>query len=256
MRVPKIISFCSQKGGVAKTTTAHNLGAALSKLGKEVVYVDLDPQASLTRSLGLSPDELSKEGKTTLELLKGTKNVSDIAIQVGSNWLLPSSRTLAQIELDSYSQIEDDTLKKALSEIEDTDFIFIDCPPQLGTLFINAAVSSDQILVPSLAEYLAVSGLEQIVESIEKVRDLGFNENLTLNGVLVTNFQKKKSQLDFKAELKKKFKTKLYQTSIRHSAEIPKSQSLNKSIFEHRPKSIGAVDYMEVAKEFLQKVKK
>lgn len=184
----RIIAFANQKGGVAKTTSAHNVGVALSMLGKKVLLVDLDSQASLTISVGLEPLDFERNIVTILE-----KNKSEVTecIQVLNKNLhiITSTIDLASLEMSILSRASrEKILDRALSPVvNDYDFIIIDCPPQLSILTINALSCADEVIIPTKTDYLSFRGIEQLFETVSEIKEL-INPDLKIRGVIATLF--------------------------------------------------------------------
>ena len=189
----KIISLANQKGGVAKTTTTYNLAFLKAAEGKHVLMVDLDPQASLTIMCGMMP---GKEEYSVCNLFDTKTDPFDCGYNVAASgmenlYLIPSDIELAEVEqVLTGKTAREKILKKQLVKFKDEfDYIFIDCPPQLGILTTNALVASDEVIVPSKAEYLSYRGIRALKRTIETVKE-EFNENLKLAGFVMTMYEK------------------------------------------------------------------
>lgn len=188
----KIIAIANQKGGVAKTTTTQNIGAALSLRGKSVLLVDFDSQASLTIAVGLEPIDFAENNITQViedEKNSAHKSILDCITQTtdGLAWIVPSIIDLANLEWQMFARLNRETiLKRALAPANDRfDYILIDCPPALGILTINALAAADGVLIPSTTEYLSYRGLANLEETIEDIREL-INPNLSVYGAIAT----------------------------------------------------------------------
>lgn len=195
----KTIAIVNQKGGVAKTTTTFNLATALAAEGNNVLMIDLDPQASLTISTGISPESYGNEN--VCRLFQRKTKAADYAITVDSTaaltgdrlYIIPSDINLAATEMDIFAKTSrEKLLKKALKQIEaHFDYCFIDCPPNLGMLTINALTTADEVIVPTKPEYLSYRGLAALFETINEIKeDEDLNPNLKIRGVIITLYQK------------------------------------------------------------------
>ena len=195
----KTFAIVNQKGGVAKTTTTFNLATALAAQGHNVLMVDLDPQASLTISTGISPESYGNEN--ICRLFQRKNKTANYALRVDSTaeatgdrlYLIPSDINLAATEMDIFAKTSrEKLLKKALKQIEaHFDYCFIDCPPNLGMLTINALTAADEVIVPTKPEYLSYRGLAALFETINEIKeDEDLNPNLKIRGVIITLYQK------------------------------------------------------------------
>ena len=195
----KTFAIVNQKGGVAKTTTTFNLATALAAQGHNVLMVDLDPQASLTISTGISPESYGNEN--ICRLFQRKNKTANYALRVDSTaeatgdrlYLIPSDINLAATEMDIFAKTSrEKLLKKALKQVEDHfDYCFIDCPPNLGMLTINALTAADEVIVPTKPEYLSYRGLAALFETIEEIKeDEYLNPDLKIKGVIITLYQK------------------------------------------------------------------
>lgn len=255
----KIISVANQKGGVGKTTTVLNVGAGLMGFGKNVLIVDLDPQANLTASLGLNPEEprdtmyhVFSSGKSILPIPAFQDSEAE-----GSLWLLPSSIDLTVAEMKLYGEAgRDYLLKRYLShrEFGGFDIALIDCPPNLGMLTINAFTASDYLIVPVQTEYLATRGFSALLDTLKVVRDR-LNPNLTILGVLATMYDSRKIlDREVVAHIESSFGKELFQTKIRQNVSLAEAPSHGKSIFTYKLDSIGTQDYRNLCKEILERM--
>ncbi len=251
------ISVAMIKGGVAKTTTAINLGKALQLLGKNILLIDADPQASLTEALGIL-DEPEKNIFTELsKVIKGENgDFSKVVMQTSSGLnLIPSSIELAGAELELVSVYGREQLFSWMLEKvkKQYDFIFIDSPPAIGMLTVNALVASDYILIPLQAEFLPLKGLRIFMHHIKTIKRL--NGKLEILGYVLTRFDERKvMNRQILNILKQEFGDKVFDTHIRNNIQLAKAQEAGTDIFQFDKNSHGAFDYNELAKEFLVKI--
>jgi len=246
----KIISIVNQKGGVGKTTSVINIGAGLQLLGKKVLLLDADPQAHLTKSLGVTSKQIKG---TTFELLKGESSLSEIIIDRDGLFLIPSTRELTSFEMEYSTQGKEFMLKENLKGIEKFDYIFIDCPPSLGHLTLASLLASNEVIIPLQTEYLALEGLSRLIETIKIVRSR-LNKKLKTAGIVAVRYYKGRNlHNEVINNIRKHFKDKVFKTVIRENIKIPESQSYGKTIFEYAPNSHGAEDYLKLCKEYLKR---
>ena len=258
-----IIALSNQKGGVTKTTTCANLGIGLAMQGKKVLVVDIDPQASLTISLGYpQPDTLPV---TITDLMK--KVILDKPISPGEGILhqkegvdlLPASIELAGLEASMVNVMSRETiLRQVLNEIgKPYDFILLDCMPSLGMLTINALAVADSVLIPVQAQYLSAKGLEQLLQTIAKVRRQ-INPNLRIEGILLTMVDSRTNNArDISNLIRETYggKIKVFGTDIPLSVRAAEISAEGKSIFAHDPKGKVAAAYKELTQEVLANAK-
>jgi chromosome partitioning protein len=250
----KVISVCNQKGGTGKTTTTVNLSAALGELGKRVLIIDVDPQGNATSGVGVNKNELEK---SVYDILIGKLNVEEVVIKnVYSNLdIIPCNINLTGAEIELVGALSRETrLKKKLESVQDQyDFIFIDSPPSLGLLTLNALVASSSIIIPIQCEFYALEGVSQLLNTINLIRD-GLNAQLAIEGVLMT-------MADFRTnlttevinEIKSYFKEKVYSTVIPRNIRLSEAPSYGKPITQYDGNSIGAIRYKELAEEFISR---
>ncbi|MBI1857251.1 ParA family protein [Candidatus Saccharibacteria bacterium] len=243
-----IIAVLNQKGGVGKTTTAVNVAAYLAKAGKSVLLIDFDPQGNATSGLGL--DKQSQE-QTSHEVLFGqiTLDKAVQATNVPNLFILPANAGLATAEIGLvHQQDRESRLKQAIVAIN-YDYVFIDCPPALGLLTINALTAANLLLIPVQVEYYALEGLSQLLSVMQQVRQ-GLNPNLEILGVLATMYDTRTGLSEqVYDELTKHFGDKMFKTMIPRNVRLAEAPSHGKSIAEYDRWSKGARAYKQLAKE-------
>ena len=253
----KIVAMANQKGGVGKTTTAINLASALGRAGKKVLMVDIDPQGNATSGLGVNKRE---RAFSTYHLILATGSLEDILVhtQYKNLDLLPSNMDLAGVEIELVEMDERTyRLKRGLAPIKDKyDYIFIDCPPSLGLITLNAFSAADSVLVPIQCEYYALEGLSQLMTTIRQVKRL-YNEKLELEGVLLTMFDSRLNlTMQVTEEVKKFFKDKVFRTVIPRNVRLSEAPSYGQPIQYYEQLSKGAEAYNQLATELLRNHKK
>ncbi len=248
------VAVINQKGGVGKTTTAVNLGAALARLGKKVLLLDMDPQANCSLHLDRRPE---LEAKTITNLLVEGTPLGELVQPTATErlFLVPSDTTLNGVEQVLANRIGRETiLREALEAWPETgsfDFVLIDCPPALGVLAANALVTADQVLIPMQPEYFALQGMAKLMEVIQLVQRR-LNRHLAVRAIvpclvdLRTNLTN-----DVLGEIRTHFPGLLSRTMIRSNVKLAEAPSFGRTIFEHAPDSNGAKDYLALAQEFL-----
>jgi chromosome partitioning protein len=254
-----IFSIAIQKGGSGKTTTAINLAAALQQKGKSVLLVDADPQASLSEALGII-DEPEKNLFTVLsKIIKGESgDLSEVLLETRSGLhVIPSSIELAGAELELVSvygreQIFSWMLEKLATQY---DYIFIDCPPAIGMLTVNALVASDFILMPMQAEFLPLKGLRSFMHHLKAIKRI--NKKLEVLGYVLTRYDDRKlMNRQIFQQLGNEFGDKVFTTHIRNNIQLAKAQEAGMDIFHFDKHAHGAEDYQQLADEFLVKMSK
>jgi len=250
--VGKLISICNQKGGVGKTTTAINLSAYLALLGKRVLLLDLDPQGNATSGVGINKNEVQYSIYSVL--LHGHDLQSLIReVEIKNLFVIPSNPDLSGAEVELVEKENREfKLKDVLVPIkEQYDYIYIDCPPSLGLLTINALSASDSVLIPLQCEYYALEGLSQLLKTIDLVKQ-NLHPAIEIEGLLLTmaDFRTKLTQ-EVIEEARKFFKEKVYNTVIPRSIRLGEAPSHGKPIALYSRESLGASKYEELAKEIL-----
>jgi len=249
----RIYTFVNQKGGVGKTTTAINLGAYLAQFGQRVLIVDLDPQANATSSLGVDKNTVSG---STYEALLGSLPPDTLPLRnerLGLS-ILPSSPALAGAEVELVNELARETrLKQAVSQLDGRyDYILIDCPPSLGLLTVNGLVAArDGVMIPVQCEYLALEGLGQLTQTINRVRAALFPD-LKVRGVVLTMFDSRANlSADVVEEVNKHFPKQTFKSVIPRSIRLAEAPSYGLPISAYAPSSAGAKAYEALAREVL-----
>lgn len=261
MNIVKRISIINQKGGVGKTTTAANLGAALARMGKRVVVIDLDPQANLTVHLGVETREgapsiyhVLLEEKTLAEVLRPSSQAN--------LWVAPSNLDLAGAEVELVSEIgREQRLREGIDawirsftsvgQPEPADFIIIDCPPSLGLLSVNGLCAATDVFIAVQTEFFALRGLTKLLELVDLVKRR-LNPTLDVSGIIAGLYDARRNlNREVLEELRSFFGNRVFQTVIRENVRLAEAPSHGKSIFDYAPESHGATDYRELAKEVL-----
>ena len=249
----RVIAVANQKGGVGKTTTAINVGALLAKSGHSVLLVDLDPQANLTSGVGLNKNL----EKTVQDVLFEDDVLRSAIVETEFDNLsvLPASPELATAEVDLVNELaREQRLKTALAKT-DFDFVLIDCPPALGLLTINALTAADDVLIPVQAEYYAMEGLGQLLQTIQRIRQ-ALNPRLKILGVLLTMYDNRTTlSAQVKAELEEHLPGKVFSAIIPRNVRLAEAPSHGKPINEHDRWSKGAKAYKQLVKEIEKTLK-
>ena len=251
----KIIAFANQKGGVGKTTSAVNIAASVGIHGKKVLLIDLDPQGKTTSGVGINKKNLKA---TSYEVLIGEIEAEKAIVNTEFENLsvIPSNISLAGAEFDLY-QLDDREyrLKKQLEEIKGKyDYIFIDCPPSLGMITVNALAAADAVIIPMQCEYYALEGLSQLMLTIRKIKQL-YNADLEICGILITMFNGRLIlTMQVISELKKYYSDKLFKTPISRNVRLSEAPSFGTPVYYHDKASKGAKEYLDVAKELIARI--
>ncbi|MBW9146866.1 ParA family protein [Clostridium sp. CM028] len=243
----QIIAVSNQKGGVGKTTSTLNLGVALTQLGKKVLMIDLDPQASLTISIGLEPENLEK---TIYNALIDDMDIKKLILFNELLYFVPSTIDLSAAEMELVSEVgREFKLREALDPVrEDFDYVLIDCPPSLGLLTINALVACDVVIVPMAPEYLALRGFNLLEKTMAKVKKL--NKKLALMAILITLYDSRTTHhKDVVEELRKSYP--VFHSMIKKSIKFPDAVLAGQPIMTYDRKFEGSVSYQELAKEVI-----
>jgi chromosome partitioning protein len=254
----KIIALINQKGGVGKTTCAINIGAGLNKLSKRVLLIDLDPQAHLTYSLGVPAHSLGvpahELNNTVYELLKGAVTLKETIIERNGLSLVPSSLNLSGAEIE-FSGVagREFLLKETVEGLKKYDYVFIDCPPSLGLLTLNALTTAQKVYIPLQTEFLALQGMTKLLETITVVKKR-LNKNIEIAGIIAMRFDNRKNlNREVVEKIKEYFGDKLFNTLIRDNISLAEAPSFGKTIFEYKSNSYGAKDYLDLCKEIIKR---
>ena len=248
--LPRVISIANQKGGVGKTTTSVNLGAALAEAGNRVLVIDLDPQGNATSGLGIQHRDL--EG-SVYDVIINDKSLEDCTepTAVRNLFVVPATIDLAGAEIELVPAFSREMkLKKAIKEVtDDYDYVLIDCPPSLGLLTVNALAASDDVIVPVQCEYYALEGLMQLLKNVGLVKN-NLNEKLNVRGILLTMFDARtKLSEQVASEVINNSGVKVYSTVIPRTVRLSEAPSFGQPIITFDPTSRGAIAYRELAKE-------
>lgn len=253
---PRIIAVANQKGGVGKSTTAVSLGAALAELGHKVLVVDLDPQGNASTGLGIRHD--SRE-VTVYDVLAAEAPIQEaiVATPVPNLWAVPSTIDLAGAEIELVSQFSRELrLKKALEPLKEGEFgfVFLDCPPSLGLLTVNALAAAEELIVPIQCEYYALEGLGQLLRNVRLVQQ-NVNPNLHLTGIVMTMFDPRtKLSEQVVNEVRKFFGDRVYRTIIPRTVRLSEAPGFGQPITVYDPRSRGAESYRDLAQEVESKL--
>ncbi|TYR20191.1 ParA family protein [Corynebacterium urealyticum] len=251
-----IIAMCNQKGGVGKTTSTINMGAALAEFGRKVLLVDLDPQGALSAGLGISHEELDVTVHNLL--VDNSSSIFDAILPSGVENLdlVPANIDLSAAEIQLVNEVgREQALARALRPVmKDYDFIIIDCQPSLGLLSVNALSCADSVMIPVESEYFSLRGLALLMDTVEKVRDR-LNFKLEVLGILVTMFDRRTLHArEVMERLVEAFGDKVFDSVITRTVRFPETSVAGEPISTWAPKSSGAIQYRNLAAEVIQRV--
>ncbi len=249
----KIIAIANQKGGVGKTTTNVNLGACLAEQGKKILTIDIDPQGNTTSGFGIEKGEVEY---SIYDVIINNIDIQDAIVNtsIPNLDIVISNIELAGAEIEMVSMLSRETiLKRSITPIvAKYDYIFIDCPPSLGLITINALTAAHRVLVPIQCEYYALEGLSQLLNTISLVKQ-HLNPDLDVEGVVLTMFDARTNlSIQVVEEVKKYFKGKVYRTIIPRNVKLGEAPSHGLPIIKYDPKCVGALAYTELAQEFIE----
>ena len=252
----KVVAVANQKGGVGKTTTSVNLGAALAALGQRILLLDLDPQGNATSAFGMQ--EL--EGESLYDSLVGDQSIVEkiFPTRLEGLFLVPADLDLAGAEIE-IARMENHLtrLAQTLSVLRADgtfDFVLIDCPPSLGILMTNALAAADEILTPIQCEFFALEGLVKIVRVVEQIRTSGANPHVEIAGIVMTMFDGRTNLSgQVMAEVRQHFGERVYKTVIPRTVRLSEAPSFGKTIMEYDGGGSGARAYRQMAAEFLER---
>ena len=253
----KVIAIANQKGWVGKTTTAINLAASLAALEKKVLIIDADPQANTTSGLNFSPD--NDEKRTLYEVMIGELDVHNALIQteISNLHMVPSHINLVAVEIEMLdAEDRESILKKAIAPIRNEyDYIVIDCSPSLGLITVNSLTAADSVMIPVQPEFFALEGLGKLLQTIRLVQN-GVNPDLTIEGFVVTMFDgRTKVHTQVLNQLREHFKDMVFNTIIQRNIRLSEAPSHGKPIILYDVMSNGTSNYLNLAREVLEKNK-
>ncbi|WP_396894658.1 ParA family protein [Mycolicibacterium sp.] len=250
-----VISMCNQKGGVGKTTSTINLGAALADYGRKVLLVDLDPQGALSAGLGVPHYELAHTVHNLM--IEPRVPVDEVLIhtRVPNLDLIPSNIDLSAAEIQLVNEVgREQTLGRALRPVlDDYDYVLIDCQPSLGLLTVNALACSDGVIIPTECEFFSLRGLALLTDTVDKVRDR-LNPKLNISGILVTRFDTRTlNAREVMARVLERFDDLVFDTVITRTVRFPETSVAGEPITTWAPKSTGALAYRALAREVIDR---
>jgi len=251
----KVVAMCNQKGGVGKTTSTINLGAALAEYGRRVLLVDMDPQGALSAGLGVPHYELDKTIHNVL--VEPRVSVDDVLLQTRVKYmdLVPSNIDLSAAEIQLVNEVgREQTLGRALHPVLDRyDYVLIDCQPSLGLLTVNGLACADGVVIPTECEYFSLRGLALLTDTVDKVRDR-LNPKLEISGILLTRYDPRTvNAREVMARVVERFGDLVFDTVITRTVRFPETSVAGEPITTWAPRSTGAIAYRALAREFIDR---
>jgi chromosome partitioning protein len=249
---PRVVAVVNQKGGVGKSTTAVNLGAALAEIGRKVLVMDLDPQGNASTGLGIDP---ARRRVGTYQILSQGASAGEAVMEtsVPGVWAIPSTIDLAGAEIELVGQISRETrLARAIEPVVASyDFVLLDCPPSLGLITVNALTAADELIVPIQCEYYALEGLGQLLRNVRLIQQ-NLNPQLRLTGIVLTMYDRRtKLSEQVVAEVRRYFGPRVYDTIIPRTVRLSEAPGYGRPITAYDSSSKGAKAYRRLAREFL-----
>lgn len=242
----RVLAVANQKGGVAKTTTVHTLGAALAERGRRVLVIDLDPQACLTYSMGIDPDGLER---SIHDVFLRRVKAADVVVNASGVDLIPANIDLAGSEVHLLTRTgREHVLAQAIGPIRDSyDHVIVDCPPSLGVLTINGLTAAEEVLIPLQCEALSHRGVGQLLETIEDVRTFA-NPELRVRGVIATMYDDRtRHARRILEDVRNRYGIELVEPPVRKTIRFAEAPEQGRSILDHAPRSAGAEAYRRIA---------
>lgn len=251
------IAVINQKGGSGKTTTVVNLGYYLTKFGKTVLLIDLDPQSHTTIHFGFEPPQIKK---SLYDLLLNQTSLSDVLLSTSYKnlYLIPSKIDLASAEIELVNEVGREIILREILKKNKVkyDYIIMDCPPSLGLLTLNALTTAKEVFIPIQAEFFALEGLTKLFQTIKIVKER-INPELEITGIIITMYDKRKNICkDVEKKVEEYFKDKVFKTRIRENVRLAEAPSYGKPIGDFDENCYGACDYKNLAKEVIKQENK